>query len=240
MTDFAGAGVDGGDTLRLTSSFFVASPHLTFGGLHAAPTAGTSLGTAGDGVAEIFYAFAGGNTLVFGDSNDNGIYDDSDFTVRLTGTHALVASDFGETEFVIAGTDGDDTINGTDGDDVIFALGGNDTVNGLGGADRIDGGSGDDIINGGDGDDQGDFSGDIALLGGDGNDQINGEAGNDTAGGGAGNDVIDGGDGDDIVGGGADDDEVMGGAGHDFVFGDEGNDNPRGWRGRRCVQWRRW
>ena len=224
VTDFEGAGVDGGDTLELFPSFFVPSTHLTFGGLHAAPAAGTALGTAGDGVADIFYAFDGGNTLVFGDTNDSGTYDDGDFTVRLNGTQALVAADFGGTEFVIAGTDGDDTINGTAGNDVIFALGGNDTVNGLDGADRIDGGSGDDIINGGDGDDQGDFSGDIALLGGDGNDQINGGAGNDTADGGAGNDLIDGGIGDDILGGGADNDQVTGGTGLDFVFGDAGDD----------------
>ena len=224
VTDFEGAGVDGGDTLELFPSFFVPSPHLTFGGLHVAPAAGAALGTAGDGVAAIFYAFDGGNTLVFGDTNDSGTYDDGDFTARLNGMQALVASDFGETEFVIAGTDGNDTIDGTNGNDVIFGLGGNDTVNGLDGADRIDGGSGDDIINGGDGDDQGDFSGDIALLGGDGNDQINGGAGNDTADGGAGNDVIDGGVGDDILGGGADDDQVTGGAGLDFIFGEAGND----------------
>ena len=127
VTDFEGAGVAGGDVLQLRNSFFVTGPRLTFGGVSAAPAIGAALGTAGDGVATIFYAFTGGNTLVFGDTNDDGVYDDSDFTVRLDGTHNLIAADFGDTDFVIAGTDGDDTITGTEGDDNIVAGGGNDT-----------------------------------------------------------------------------------------------------------------
>lgn len=235
VTDFEGAGVDGGDALQLRNSFFITGPRLTFGGLASAPTTGSALGAAGDGVATIFYAFNGGNTLVFGDTNDNGAYDDQDFTVRLTGTHALVAADFGDTDFVIAGTEGDDTITGTQGDDNIITGGGNDTVHALGGNDRVDGGSGDDIINGGDGDDQGDFSGDVALLGGDGNDQVNGGGGDDTASGGNGNDVVDGGDGVDNIGGGGDDDHVLGGLGNDFVRGDAGNDQVDGGDGDDAV-----
>ena len=228
VTDFEGAGAVGGDALQLRNSFFITGPRLTFGGVGAAPAIGAALGTAFDGIAAIHYAFSGGDTIVYGDTNDDGAYDDSDFTVRLTGTHALVAADFGDTDFVIAGTEGDDTIMGTEGDDNIVGGGGNDTIDALGGNDRVDGGSGDDIINGGDGDDQGDFSGDIALFGGDGNDQVNGGAGNDTADGGNGNDIVDGGDGDDFVLGGADDDQLSGGLGDDSVQGGDGNDSLSG------------
>jgi Ca2+-binding RTX toxin-like protein len=235
VTDFEGAGVDVGDVLQLRNSFFITGPRLSFGGLRAAPTSGTALGVAGDGVAAIFYAINGGDTLIFGDTNDDGAYDADDFTARLTGTHSVIASDFGDTDFVIPGTNGDDTINGTDGNDNIFGGAGNDTISALGGSDRVDGGSGDDIINGGDGDDAGDFPGDVALLGGDGNDRVNGNAGNDTADGGNGNDVVAGGDGDDIVGGGADDDSVSGGWGDDFVLGGAGNDSLAGGNGADAL-----
>ena len=162
VTDFQGAGIAGGDVLQLRTSFFITGPRLTFGGLSAAPAIGAALGAAFDGVAAIHYAFTSGNTIVYGDTNDDGTYDESDFTARLAGTHSLVAADFGDTDFVIAGTEGDDTITGTEGDDNIVGGGGNDTINALGGNDRVDGGGGDDIIDGGDGDDQGDFLGDIA------------------------------------------------------------------------------
>ena len=64
-------------------------------------------------------------------------------------THDLATTDFTSTDFVIAGTDGDDSIFGTEGDDVIFGLGGNDQLIGLGGNDEIDGGAGNDMLDGG-------------------------------------------------------------------------------------------
>ena len=99
----------------------------------------------------MFFAFSGADTVLFADSDDDGRFDANDFAVRLTGNHGLVRSDFGATDFVTVGTNGNDTINGTEEADRIFGLGGNDIINGLGGADTIDGGIGNDIINGGDG-----------------------------------------------------------------------------------------
>ena len=40
--------------------------------------------------------------------NDNGSLDGTDFAVRFVGTHNLATTDFTSTEFVTAGTDGDD------------------------------------------------------------------------------------------------------------------------------------
>ncbi|MCO6451482.1 MAG: hypothetical protein J5I90_11905 [Caldilineales bacterium] len=72
----------------------------------------------------------------------------------------------------IIGAGGNDTILGGDGADVIFGNGGNDTIYG----DRQYIGSYNDLIYGGDGDDT--LYGDGSLLG-SGNDTIYGEAGND-------------------------------------------------------------
>ena len=153
VTDFQGAGNTVGDTLELR--FFSSPTRFTFGGqLAAMPALGSSIGTGGDGLAAIFYAFSGGDTYVLADTNDNGTYDAEDFTVRLTGQHNLVQSDFGSTPIVIAGTNGPDTINGTPANDTILAMGGNDTVNGRGGDDVIEGGDGSDTLNGGDGNDR--------------------------------------------------------------------------------------
>lgn len=237
VTDFQGAGATVGDTLELDS---FGGPRLTFGGLRATmPLLGASIGTGADGLVAVSYAFSGGNTFVFADSNDNGTYDAGDFTVRLTGQHSLAQSDFGSTPFVIAGTNGADTINGTQGNDTILALGGADTVNGRGGDDVIEGGNGNDTLNGGDGNDriEGDNGADV-INGGAGRDFLTGDAGNDIIDGGAGDDgVLSGGDGSDIVsGGGGDDtldgddgaDTLSGGADDDTLFGGDGNDQMAG------------
>src|SRR5215211_4294792 len=216
VTDFQGAGATEGDTLELVS--FGSPIRFTFGGqLAAMPVLGSSIGISGDNLAAISYAFSGGDTFVLADTNDNGIYDALDFTVRLTGEHNLVRSDFGSTPIVILGTEAADTINGTESNDTILAFGGNDTVNGNGGNDLIEGGDGNDVVNGGDGDD--------IIRGGRGSDQLNGNAGNDTIDGGDGNDILNGGDGIDRIIGGAGSDIIDGGAGRDTVFsGGAGDD----------------
>jgi len=251
VTDFEGAGAVGGDLLLLRLPSF---PQLllSFGGARAAPAVGTSIGTANDGLAALYYAFSGGNTLVFTDSDDDGIYDADDFTVRLTGTHNLVQSDFrlisdfGDTTFAIVGTNGADTINGTDGDDTIFGLGGNDTINARGGVDKVFGGAGADIINAGSGDDF-DFNdfgpalfgeaGNDVINGGDGNDWASGGNGDDTLNGGAGRDFLQGDAGNDVINGGAGDDEIMaGGAGSDTINGGDGDDNADAGTGNDVVR----
>src|SRR5215211_6020207 len=212
VTDFQGAGATEGDTLELVS--FGSPIRFTFGGqLAAMPVLGSSIGTSGDNLAAISYAFSGGDTFVLADTNDNGIYDAGDFTVRLTGEHNLVRSDFGSTPIVILGTEAADTINGTESNDTILAFGGNDTVNGNGGNDLIEGGDGNDVVNGGDGDD--------IIRGGRGSDQLNGNAGNDTIDGGDGNDIMNGDAGNDELFGGTGADQISGGAGDDTIVGEE-------------------
>ncbi|VVP25155.1 Bifunctional hemolysin/adenylate cyclase [Pseudomonas fluorescens] len=241
VTDFEGAGLVGGDILRL-SSF---PNRLVFQGAHnGVPTVGTSLGFGNNGFTEVFFALGAASTLLFADSNDNGIFDATDFAVQLDGIHNLVRSDFGTTAFVLRGTEGGDVIDGTNDPDTIFGLGGGDVINGNGGNDIINGGDGNDTLNGDAGIDRisGGNGNDIInggadrdlLTGNDGNDIINGGAGNDTTmSGGAGNDVVNGGegndtldgdDGNDVLNGGVGDDDFFGGDGNDQIFGEDGND----------------
>lgn len=222
VTDFQGAGVAGGDNLLLS-----ASNRMVFEGARATPTLGATLGFGGNGFTEVFYSVGAASTLLYADSNDNGVLDASDFSVQLTGQHNLARTDFGTTSFVVRGTAGNDVINGTPDADTIFALGGNDIVNGGNGNDIIDGAAGNDILNGGAGNDRltGGLGADI-LNGGDDRDNITGDDGNDIIDGGAGNDpLLAGGNGNDIVSGGAGNDTLDGDAGNDQLFGGIGNDS---------------
>ena len=152
------------------------------------PVAGAALPGGGDGVTEVVYTSRGGNTFLLADDNDNGLLDGTDFAVRFSGVLDFTEDDFtDQTDFIIAGTNGNDTILGTEEDDVIFGLAGNDTIQGLGGNDTIDGGAGDDTITGGPG--AGSFD---DLFGGDGNDTISlvGSEFGGNADGGAGDDLL--------------------------------------------------
>ena len=240
MADFQGAGNTVGDTLELTS--FSPAIRFTFGGRLGAvmPSLGSSIGTSGDSLAAVLFAFSGGNTSVLADTNDNGIYDAADFTITLTGRQNLLQSDFGRScDFVIAGTEGPDTINGTSANDTILALGGNDTVNSRGGDDVVEGGDGNDTLSGGDGVDRVEGgNGNDRIEGGGGRDFLTGDAGSDTIDGGAGddgglsggdgNDTVHGAGGEDTLDGDAGDDALFGGAGDDTLFGGDGNDNMSG------------
>ena len=208
VTDFEGAGVAGGDTLLLSD--FSSRP-LVFQGVASRPALGSAIGFGGNGFTEVFYAFDGTSTLLFADSNDDGIFDANDFAVRISGRQNLTRGDFGTTAFVLRGTSDNDTIIGTDANDTIFGLAGNDILIGGAGDDKIDGGSGDDNLNGGVGND--------ALIGGAGTDILSGDFGRDNIRGDDGNDVID---------GGADGDQLLGGNGNDLVFGGDGDDNMDG------------
>jgi Ca2+-binding RTX toxin-like protein len=200
---------------------------------------------AGNGVTELVYTIRGQDTWLLADENDNGVLDASDFAVRFTGVHHLTEADFtASTEFVIAGTAGDDALAGTEGDDRILGLAGNDALSGLGGNDTLDGGAGNDLLDGGTGFDelhgaegndtlsleQSDFGG--SAFGEAGDDLLIGSAaefafsdlqggeGNDTLQAGAGGGFLVGDDGGDRLEGGAGNDFMSGGAGLDeFVFG---------------------
>jgi Ca2+-binding RTX toxin-like protein len=231
VTDFQGAGVAGGDTLVLS-----ANNRLVFEGARTTvPTLGASLGFGGNGFTEVFYVAGAASTLLFADSNDNGVFDATDFSVQLTGRHNLVKDDFGTTTFVVRGTEGNDVINGTAEIDRIFALGGNDVINAGNGNDIVDGGAGNDILNGGAGNDllTGGLGNDIlnggddrdSITGNDGADIIDGGAGNDSLlAGGNGNDIVSGGAGNDTLDGDAGNDQLFGGIGNDDLFGEDGND----------------
>jgi Ca2+-binding RTX toxin-like protein len=125
------------------------------------------------------------HTYLIADSNDDGVLNNDDFVVQFNGVHNFTVGDFASTDFVIAGTNGNDVITGTEGDDRIFAAGGNDQVFALGGNDEVHGGAGDDVLDGGPG-------GFDNLFGEAGNDQLT-LATSDVGG------VASGGDGDDVL-----------------------------------------
>jgi Ca2+-binding RTX toxin-like protein len=116
---------------------------------------------------------------------------------------------------VFAG-DTDDVIDGGPGDDSLNGEGGNDHLIGGDGNDALDGGVGDDVLEG--------QAGDDFLTGGDGNDQLRGDAGDDQMFGLDGDDLLEGGDGADQLFGGMGHDVLEGGAGDDRLTGGMGAD----------------
>jgi Ca2+-binding RTX toxin-like protein len=229
VVDFTGAGAAGGDTLTLATPPGN-RPFVWNGQLAVMPALGGVLAGANNGATDVFYAFQGGNTFLIADSDDDGVLDADDFTVRFTGVKNFTTADFEDTTFATLGTAGADSITGTAGNDLILGLGGNDNLTGGDGDDTIDGGAGNDNISGGNGND--------TLNGGDGNDTISGGAGSDRINGGEGSDTISGGDGteapnqtDDIINGGGGTDTINAGAGNDRADGGDGNDTINGGSG---------
>ena len=103
---------------------------------------------------------------------------------------------------VLVGNETDQVLQGYAGNDTIDAAGGHDSVYGYGGNDTLLGGTGNDALDGGAGDDW--------VSGGVGNDTVSGYLGNDRLDGGAGDDVLAGGSGNDTY--------VFGiGSGHDTI-----------------------
>jgi Ca2+-binding RTX toxin-like protein len=159
VLDFQGAGLTGGDVLRLSGGEFA-----WVGRIDALPTIGAVLPGGGDGLTQLGYIQRNG-TFLIADTNDDGLLDAEDFTVEFQGLQNFTPEDFFSTRFIIAGTNGDDVITGTEGDDRIFAAGGNDRVFALGGDDEVHGGTGDDFADGGPG-------GFDNLFGEEGNDEL--------------------------------------------------------------------
>lgn len=114
------------------------------------------------------------------------------------------------------GTPWGERLTGGETNDLIFGFGGDDTINAGGSADVIDGGSGSDLIDGGSGND--------VILGASGIDRIDGGSGDDAIDGGSENDFLNGGAGRDTINGGTDWDTIDGGDGNDILSGDDGND----------------
>ena len=80
----------------------------------------------GDGLTQLGYIQRNGNTYLVADTDDDGRLDADDFTVEFRGRLDFTPDDFDSTDFIIAGTNGDDDITGTEDADRIFAAGGND------------------------------------------------------------------------------------------------------------------
>ncbi len=114
---------------------------------------------------------------------------------------------------IYTGNNSNNLINGSTGDDTIFGLGGDDELNGGNGSDTISGGEDNDTISGGNSSD--------TLDGDGGNDTISGGNGADIIRGGTGNDTLNGDNGGDELSGG---DEITGGAGDDVIDGGNGFD----------------
>ena len=219
VLDFEGAGVAGGDVLRLSGGDFA-----WVGQIDADFDSGAPLPGGGDELTQLGYIQANGDTFLIADTNDNGQLDADDFTVEFRGLQNFTPDDFDNTQFIIAGTNGDDVITGTEGDDRIFAAGGNDQVFALGGNDEVHGGAGDDLLDGGPG----------------GFDDLQGEEGNDTltlatsdiggnAFGGEGDDTLFGSDAsfsnfDNFLQGGVGNDDLHAGAVGSSMNGDQGSD----------------
>ncbi|BCD96841.1 calcium-binding protein [Marinagarivorans cellulosilyticus] len=118
----------------------------------------------------------------------------SDFiwSVLLAGTEGNNTIDGSLDDDVINGASGDDTLRGGAGDDALHGDAGNDTLSGEDGADTLNGGIGKDT-----------------LTGGNDNDVLNGEEGADNLSGGNGDDILTGGLGNDTLEGGVGDDTFV-------------------------------
>ena len=75
----------------------------------------------GDGLTQLGYIQRNDTTYLVADTDDDGRLDADDFTVEFRGLLAFTPDDFDGTDFIIAGTDGDDEITGTEDADRIFA-----------------------------------------------------------------------------------------------------------------------
>ena len=186
-----------------------------------------------DGFAELwtFYNAATNRSVLFSDTNRNGIVDGTDLRIEFLGVASIDEDAFEAGSFDGIGTDGNDTLTGAAEVDSLYGMDGNDSLSGLGGNDALQGGAGDDSLNGGADDDV--LSGGLGadtLLGGAGADQLYAES---TASnyygetglrnwlyGGAGDDQLNGGEGIDYIDGGADRDYIYAGHGDDRVLHD--------------------
>jgi hypothetical protein len=108
--DFQGAGADGGDTVRLLRGEFA-----WVGQINATPSIGAVLPGGGDGNTQLGYIQSAGNTFLVADTDDDGLLDGSDDLIEFRGLHSFTPEDFDNTDFIIAGTNGNDVIEGTEG-----------------------------------------------------------------------------------------------------------------------------
>jgi Ca2+-binding RTX toxin-like protein len=166
---------------------------------------------------------------------------DTAYHLRFGGT---VLTDVGNTDRVIFGGNGSDTLTVSGGVATIYGGFGNDIINaqfssgyisalnravlhGDAGNDTISGSAGTDLIHGGTGND--------TLLGSNGNDNLYGGLGNDTVYGGDQNDTLYGDAGDDFLNGDLGNDNLFGGAGADTLQDFSGNNTLSGEDGNDAL-----
>ena len=228
-------------------------------------TVGQSVSLAGPAVAgpDIWRVYDAANalTILYCDTNNNGVVDLDDLRLEFVGDVALGAEMFEPaTTASRSGTQGDDsdtTVPLGTGNDQASALGGNDTLAGLQGNDTLNGDAGNDELHGDAGLDLLDGGvGDDVLHGGAHEDDLRGNLGMDSLYGGDGNDTLrgDGTDeyysprdaagtlnalygeaGDDSLRGGYGDDVLSGGDGADSLFGGIGHDALDGGLGNDVI-----
>jgi Ca2+-binding RTX toxin-like protein len=178
-----------------------------------------------------------GDVLEFASNASSWQADDADMA-ESTDTPAAPPEDIeiigSDSDDILTGHAGADTISGGAGGDLLGGRDGDDVISGGAGQDYIDGGAGNDSLAGDAGDDaaQGHDGNDLmtggagndTLAGHMGDDALHGDEGEDTLLGGSGADEMDGGEADDWLAGGFGDDVLQGGAGSDTLDGNDGND----------------
>jgi hypothetical protein len=155
--------------------------------------------------------------LVTGDNTDNVL-------IGGLGNDTILALGGNDT---IEAWDGDDSINAGSGNDSVYALEGNDSVLAGAGNDMVYAAGGADYISG--------FTGNDTLYGGSDNDILRGGSGNDSLQGDEGDDKLEGNEDDDTLTGGYGNDRLLGGDGYDRLFGDSGNDWMEGGNGNDML-----
>jgi Ca2+-binding RTX toxin-like protein len=183
-----------------------------------------------------FFSYNGRYSVTYSSSTT---FDILQQTPAYVGTDAADEFILSETDDVVHGLAGNDSIMESDGNDIIFGGAGSDTLRGGAGSDSLYGGEGLDKLHGGEGDDfifggiaeeEAYYSGSSVpdlrseITGGAGNDVIFSGQGNDLVFGQDGNDTLIGGRGADTLIGLNDDDIIAGGSGSDFLFGGSGDD----------------
>lgn len=132
ITDFT----SGTDKLNITDASN-ATRSVVFAGNVAGLAAAQLAITATTGTDYLLSVYDTTAQKLYVDWDQNGVINNSDLVISLTGVTSLVAADVVSTNGAIIGTTIADDLRGTTGNDVFFSLGGQDTVTGGDGNDLL-------------------------------------------------------------------------------------------------------
>ncbi len=188
-------GGEGSNSLHLdNSAAAISGAALSLNNLSNVATVnvGTAAGSSAATAENVALTITGSETTAQVITVNASVMQDGRDALNLTasGAHA-------NTDFIVIGGAGEDTITAGAGDDTISGGDGDDGINAGTGANSVDGGAGEDTIT---------VGAASTVDGGTGRDQINGSTGADVLRGGAGSDIIYANGGDDVLTGGADSD----------------------------------